>query len=369
MASFEQNKSSQLWSVRFRVVEDGITKNKRLSGFKTKREANAAYIDFMNSYVPQVKYDSNVSYIYDDLLKKYLYNNGLETKESTQYDKKGVFNNFVTPYFKGTDVRSYNKIKLFEWQTALWQTTRPNGKPYSYKYLTKIRGFFFSFLAWIQETYDVPNALKSVKLPKSTEPKKEMNFWEHSEFDTFISVVDDIRFSALFNFLFYTGCRIGEAQALTESDLNNGTVHICKNIIKKTVDGSLYKISATKNYKNRKVRLPKVLHSKLEEFLQWKRAHNLESDFLFGDKLFYSDSTIHRYFINYISIAGVKPIRIHDLRHSYVSLLVHLGKSTKVIAALIGDTEEQVIKTYSHLYSQDTAKAVDEIDVFLQNRT
>jgi len=141
MASFEQNKSSQLWSVRFRVVEDGITKNKRLSGFKTKREANAAYIDFMNSYVPQVKYDSNVSYIYDDLLK----------------------------------------IKLFEWQTALWQTTRPNGKPYSYKYLTKIRGFFFSFLAWIQETYDVPNALKSVKLPKSTDRKyrqSEVSIWK-----------------------------------------------------------------------------------------------------------------------------------------------------------------------------------------------
>ena len=40
MPSYEQNKESKLWSVRFREIgDDGMQHQKRLSGFKTKRAA------------------------------------------------------------------------------------------------------------------------------------------------------------------------------------------------------------------------------------------------------------------------------------------------------------------------------------------
>lgn len=73
-------------------------------------------------------------------------------------------------------------------------------------------------------------------------------------------------------------------------------------------------------------------------------------------------TTIRRKFSEFASAAGVKQIRIHDLRHSYVSLLIHTGANYTVIAELIGDNKEQVVKTYGHMYPNDKAAAVSLID-------
>lgn len=62
---------------------------------------------------------------------------------------------------------------------------------------------------------------------------------------------------------------------------------------------------------------------------------------------------MRRNFAQSIQIAGARRIRLHDLRHSYVSLLVHKGANLAVIADLIGDTIEQVTNTYAHLYESD----------------
>lgn len=62
---------------------------------------------------------------------------------------------------------------------------------------------------------------------------------------------------------------------------------------------------------------------------------------------------MRRNFTEAIRNANANPIRLHDLRHSYVSLLVHKGANLAVIADLIGDTIEQVTNTYAHLYESD----------------
>ena len=45
---------------------------------------------------------------------------------------------------------------------------------------------------------------------------------------------------------------------------------------------------------------------------------------------------------------GLKPIRVHDLRHSHVSLLIHLDCDIMTIADRIGDTPATVQSTYAH---------------------
>ena len=48
MPSYEKNKSSGLWSCRFREKdENGVSHQKRLSGFSTKREAQFGYEDYL----------------------------------------------------------------------------------------------------------------------------------------------------------------------------------------------------------------------------------------------------------------------------------------------------------------------------------
>ncbi len=61
-------------------------------------------------------------------------------------------------------------------------------------------------------------------------------------------------------------------------------------------------------------------------------------------------------------ISGVKRIRVHDLRHSHVSLLIELGYRTHAIADRIGDTPEMVDKTYAHLYPNKGVQIARELD-------
>ena len=45
----------------------------------------------------------------------------------------------------------------------------------------------------------------------------------------------------------------------------------------------------------------------------------------------------------------VHKIRIHDLRHSYVSMLINNGVAPVAIVERIGDSLQVVLETYSHL--------------------
>ena len=83
-----------------------------------------------------------------------------------------------------------------------------------------------------------------------------------------------------------------------------------------------------------------------------------DTPFFFGGKKPLAPETVRRKFKYYCSLAGVKQIRIHDLRHSFVSMLIHLGANFTVVASLIDDTLEQITKTYAHMYVADKNTAI-----------
>jgi site-specific recombinase XerD len=83
--------------------------------------------------------------------------------------------------------------------------------------------------------------------------------------------------------------------------------------------------------------------------------------FYFGGNKPLSDNGTRRVFLAYTKKAGLPQIRLHDLRHSFVSMLIHLGANFMVVADLIGDTVEQVTKTYGHLYQEDKMDIIARI--------
>lgn len=197
--------------------------------------------------------------------------------------------------------------------------------------------------------------MRGLKRPRMKAPEKLLAFWEQKEFEAFAASVPSVKWRTLFCFLYYTGCRIGEALALSEDDCAKGFVTVDKSLSEHTLTDALYEIKSTKNGKSRSVPIPDALRLRLDEYLRWKRERGLPAEFLFctarGGRL--PHSTVRRNFAQSIQIAGARRIRLHDLRHSYVSLLVHKGANLAVIADLIGDTIEQVTNTYAHLYESD----------------
>ena len=72
------------------------------------------------------------------------------------------------------------------------------------------------------------------------------------------------------------------------------------------------------------------------------------------------DTFVSREFKRVTQLAGLPPIRMHDLCHSHVSMLIHMGVDIKVISERLGhESVKTTWDTYGHLYP-DSDKAVSD---------
>lgn len=355
----------RVYDVVFRVLcLDGQEMQKRLCGFSSKKLAKDAYLQFVSEKCELVKNNplkkkKNADKGLDeptvnDLFLPYISSLQNQNKESGIIEKIRVYENYIKPLFGDTKLRALTQEMLYRWQDELWASKNPKTNDYySFNYLTKIRNNFSGFLSWCETRYSIPNELKKVKRPKRRSPKKEMSIWTREEFETFISVVDNEMFKAIFTMLFFTGRRKGEVLALQKDDIKKDEIVFSKTYSRKTLDGE-YKITTTKNEKIGRTPISAPLRKLID-------SYEFQSPFAFGGKHPIHESTLGHAFDRYIEKAGVKRIRLHDLRHSYVSLLIHLGANLTVVADLISDSLPMVTKTYAHLYEEDKQKIISQI--------
>ena len=105
----------------------------------------------------------------------------------------------------------------------------------------------------------------------------------------------------------------------------------------------------------------------LEAVQRWHDVVNYygedkEQHIIFGVLQPMDDNTIRRHKEKYCKIAGVKNIRIHDFRHSHVSLLINQGFSAFDIAKRLGHTVEMVNNRYGHWFNDSQRKMIEKLD-------
>lgn len=353
----------KVYDVVFCVITlDGQRKQKWLRGFENKSLAKAYYLKYVTENCevtrrsPIKKKDPDKEkLLVGDLVKQYMATLGNQNKYSVIYDKNNIFRIYILNKYENTPIDALTKEELYKWQDELWATVNPKtGKFYSQRYLVKIRTFFNTFLTWVEQRYRIRNNLVDVKKPKYRKPPKMMQFWTREQFEVFIDCVDDPMYHALFTFAFFTGQRLGELLALTPADVKTTTITINKNVTRKTITGEAYGIVSTKADKSQTIPVCKTVQREI-------KAYTPGDKFYFGGDKPLNDNTVRRRLERYTDIAGLPQIRFHDLRHSFVSMLIHLGANVMVVADLINDTVEQVIKTYGHLYQSDKLDIISQL--------
>lgn len=358
----QTKKHGKVYDVIFRIIcEDGTEKQKKLSGFPTKTSAKQAYTDFVTQYcevdknIRKKKKNTTDVHTVGELLELYVNSLQNQNKDSSIYDKTAVYRLFVLPKYRNSKITDLTKQELYRWQDELWATKNPKTNDYySYKYLSKIRSHFQAFLQWCESRYSYPNNLAGMQKPKRRTQKTQMQIWTREEFEQFLSVVDEPLYHCLFTLLFFTGRRKGEIFALTPDDVKANTINFNKSVTRKTIDGSPYKVTGTKADKSQLIPICDTVKNELSHYKG-------DAPFFFGGDVPIAENTLRRVFNSYCERAGVKHIRIHDLRHSFVSMLIHLGANFMVIADLIGDTVEQVTKTYGHMYESDKMEIISRL--------
>lgn len=364
----QTKKNGRVYDLIFRIItHDGDERQKKLSGFPTKTKAKEAYTEFVTKQCELVKNNpikkrntAKHNVTFDEAAKQYLLSLNNQNKESTIYEKHKMFDLWLYPTMRGMKLCDLTREFLLHWQDKVWSTPKnaATGEFYSHKYLSKVRMVISTFLTWCEERYpgECKNHFATIKRPKRRTNKKEMEIWTREEFEKFISVVDDTTYHAIFTMAFFTGRRSGEILALSpkDIDLEKRTITFNKSITRKTTDGSIYKVTSTKTELKSVTPICETLYKELSQYTP-------SEPFYFGGERPVHGNTLLRVFKQYSAKAGVKQIRVHDLRHSFVSMCIHLGAPLPVVADLIGDTIEQVTKTYAHMYVSDKQRVIDAI--------
>ena len=96
---------------------------------------------------------------------------------------------------------------------------------------------------------------------------------------------------------------------------------------------------------NRVIVMPDFLAVEIEDFIS--RLDGISND----DRIFtISKSYLHHEMDRGAKLAGVKRIKIHGLRHSHISLLIHMGYSALAIAERVGHEAVDITYHYAHLF-------------------
>lgn len=364
--SIEERKTKlrgKVYDIRFRVITlDGKEIQKKLSGFATKTLAKEGYLAFVEEYCTLVKNNplkkkspEKEKLLVGDLVRQYMATLGNQNKYSSIYDKNNIFRIYILPRYENTPIDNLTKEELSLWQDELWNTrNKKTGEYFSYKYLTNIRSFFNTFLTWVEERYQYTNNLKTVKKPQRRQPKKKMQFWTREQFAKFIVGVEDKTYHALFTFMFFTGRRKGELYALTPEDVQPTKINFDKSLSRKTLTEATFEITTTKEEKSQIIPVCEIVQQEI-------KAYKPKGKFYFGGDKPLADNTVRRAFLEYTQKAGLPQIRLHDLRHSFASMLLHEKASFMTVAFLLGDEVSQIIETYGHLYHEDVLNILEKI--------
>ena len=109
---------------------------------------------------------------------------------------------------------------------------------------------------------------------------------------------------------------------------------------------------------NRIIKMPQFLAEEMQDYL--KQLYGIEPN----DRMFaVTKSYLHREMDRGAKEAGVKRIRIHDIRHSAVSLLIDMGFSATAIADRVGHESIDITYNYAHLFPSKQTEMAEKLNM------
>lgn len=109
--------------------------------------------------------------------------------------------------------------------------------------------------------------------------------------------------------------------------------------------------------------MPQFLCDEMQEYLKMFYSPN-NSDRIFP----ISKSYLHHEMDRGSKAASVKRIRIHDLRHSHVSLLINQGYQAAAIADRVGHETVEITDRYTHIYPSKQSEMANTLDELWKER-
>lgn len=359
MAAFK-NKDNGTWYVQFRYTDwRGERQQKLKRGFPTKKAALAWEREFL------MKKQADLNMTLESFVELYTQDVKPKLKLNTWLTKESIIQKKILPYLGKRKLSEITPQDIFCWQNEIRQITDKNGKPLSTTYLKTIHNQMSAIFNHAVRFYGLQSNPAAKAGSMGEKESTEMQFWTKEEF---LKVIDAMMDSPIhyyaFEMLYWCGLRIGELFALTPDDFNfeAGTVTISKSY--QRIGGRDIITDPKTPKSNRTIKMPEFLCEEMQDYM--KQLYRIGKN----DQLFeVTKSYLHHEMDRGANAAGVKRIRIHDLRHSHISLLIEMGYSAVAIADRVGHESINITYNYAHLFPSTQSDMADKLNQFRKGGT
>mgnify|MGYP000919939824 FL=1 len=366
----KKSDGKKYYTVHIYLGKDEITGKDRYTtrrGFKTKKEALLCEAKIKTEIATNGLLNTDVTTF------KEIYELWYEGYQHTIKESTLVVNSYVFKLLLDKlENMQLKKITLPYCQKIITNYS----KEFSLSTLKKIKiygGMIFDYAVKMKVIYS--NPMKDVLLPKKqidiTSNDTDL-YYTKNELNHFLKLVDstnDIKLSAMFRMLAYTGMRKGELQALEWSDIDftNNTININKTL----AISSEYKIKVQTPKSKSSIRKISIDEETKLILKHWK-AKQREIFFSVGTRVkknqlcFTNDITNDYLYLNFTNDKlrkickkhKFKEIKIHGFRHTHCSLLFESGFTIQEVQDRLGHSD---LKTTMSIYAHVTEKQRDNM--------
>lgn len=343
MPAYKENNGT--WTCKFKYKDWlGEWQQKTKRGFSKKKDALDYESEFKGRFTrsANIPLSSLVENYMDDLVSN------KKIAITTAAKKRDKFDRFITPYFKNRPINTIEELDVLNWQTWIKQKgleKYPEKGGYAPTHLRNINNELSAIMNYAIKYYRLQAnpCHRAGYMGKSD--AEAMQIWTLDEYQLFISYSNKLRATVAFDILYWTGIREGELLALTPGDfLPTLELNINKSFV--VVEGEHIIKDPKNETSERCIAIPQFLYDEVMNYI-----HGLYG-LISTDRIFdFTKSFLLDEIKRISAIAGLNPIRIHDLRHSHASLLIEMGFNILMISERLGHKRVQTTwNTYAHLY-------------------
>lgn len=286
-------------------------------------------------------------------------------KPSTAAGYETAFRVYLEPRFKDRDVGEITRGEI----QRLIADMQAQGK--SRSYIKATLAPLSEFLNHLIEdgALDQNICLRVMRRNRSEDGEKKADFLTAEELGLLLRTCQEhyLAYYPFVSLLAKTGMRLGEAVALQWGDLDfhGRFIEVRRNL----VDGHL---TTPKSGKGRRVDMSARLADTLTALHVERKKETLKKgwrevpSWVFVNEVgnpLDADNFRRRVWPKLLAKAGLREIRIHDLRHTFASLLIQNGESLAYVKEQLGHHSIRLtVDVYGHLMPGGDKAAVDKLD-------
>lgn len=347
-------KRGTFWEYTVDLGNDPITnkrKRKSKSGFKTKKECEAAMNELINQ-VNSKDYFEPEKVIFKSYATDWLNESKLSLREKTVERYTIIINKHIIPSLGNIEI---SKIKESHITDLYNKCLNNNCSLTTLKlYHSLLKRIFDKAVKYRIIKY---NPISLLEKPKARE--KEFNTWTVNQTNLFLDRVKNTSLYIVTLLAITTGMRRGELCGLRweNIDLDKGEVYIKEQL--QEIDGELKVCPPKTQSSRRRITLLEYTIPILREYKKSKedylKSHNLKCDYVLctykGEPC--NPNLITKKFTSYgkkiMQELGLPVLRFHDLRHTHATQLLLINTHPKVVAERLGhSTTAMTLEIYSH---------------------